>query len=258
MKFRVLISSAFLITLLGPYASTSTEPFDSASDVQQRWLSRLDGKHFTAHIALELAHEGKKEERKVTVWRDDESGRERLMARFQEPYDLRGVGLLYLENPERPTDYFLYQPATGRVRRIAESLAREDIYGIDLEFLGFGVAQREPVDVESLDYDVLGGRRVFRLTQRARRPNPRFERETIWIDPSTYLSLQSIHYRHGEIVLQAHTEEVKLIQGVPTPVRSSFEREAKKETVMLTVEEIDYEAAIPEEYFSTLALLQKR
>jgi len=253
MRFWFHFSRGFSIGVLSGNASTSDDPVDTPKAVQQLWLSGLDGKHFTAHIVVELPHEGKNEERKVTFWRDDARRRQRLMARFEESYDLRGVGLLCVENLDRPPDYFIYQPVTGRVRRIAETLAREHIYGIDLEFLGFGVTQREPVDLESVGYDVLGGRKVFHLIQRARSPNLRFEREAIWIDPSTYLFLKTIHYRHGEIVLQAHPEEVKLIQAV-----SSFEREGNKETAVLGLEQIDYEAAIPEAYFSTLALVQRR
>jgi hypothetical protein len=180
------------------------------------------------------------------------------MARFEQPYDMRGIGLLYIRNLDRPNDYFFYQPATGRVRRIAESLAREDIYGIDLEYLGFGFAAREPADVESTDYEILGGRRVLRLTERARSPSSPFDREIIWIDPSTYLPLQTVRFHNGAIIFRARTDQVNVIQGVPTPIRTVFERRDKLETVLLTVEEIDYEAHIPEGYFSTFSLIQKQ
>jgi hypothetical protein len=239
-------------------ASIASDNSALQEEIRQRWLGRLNGRHFTATVDLTLEHNGKSEKRKVAVWRDDEHGRERLMARFEEPYDMRGVGLLYLQNLDHPNDYFLYQPSTGRVRRIAESLAREDIYGIDLEYLGFGVAQREPVDVENAGFDLLDGHRVLRLVQHARTTNPRFDREAVWIDPSTYIPLQVVHYRQGEVVLLVRTEQVESIQGVPTPVRSSFQRQAKQETVLMTVEHIDYEERIPDVYFSTFSLVEKR
>ena len=52
--------------------------------------------------------------------------------------------MLFLEQQTRPNDYFLYQPELRRVRRLPEAVANDDVYGIDLEFLGFGVAQSEP------------------------------------------------------------------------------------------------------------------
>lgn len=258
MKFTTVLASIVAICLLTAHGSNAGDNPMPQEEIRQRWLGRLDGRHFTATVGLTLDRDGKTEERKVAVWRDDEHGRERLMARFEEPYDLRGVGLLYIQNLDRPNDYFFYQPSTGRVRRIAESLAREDIYGIDLEYLGFGFAQREPADVEAVHYEDLGDRRVLCFTQHAHTPNSRFDRETIWIDPSTYLPLQIVRSLHGEAVLRARTDEIKVIQGVPTPIRLSFEREAKQETVILTVEHIDYEATIPDVYFSTFALVQRR
>jgi len=258
MRTWTAFASGLALCLLSLRSSIATDNSALKDEIRQRWLGRLDGRHFTAIVLLLLEHDGKSEKRKVAVWRDDENGRERLMARFEEPYDMRGVGLLYIQNFDRPNDYFLYQPSTGKVRRIAESLAREDIYGIDLEYLGFGVAQREPVDVENADFDMLDGHRVLRLVQHARSTNPRFDQEVVWIDPSSYIPLQVVHYRHGDVVLRVRTEQVESIQGVPTPVRSSFEREARQETVLMSVEHIDYESTIPDAYFSTFSLVEKR
>jgi len=226
----------------------------SPEEVKQRWISRLDGRHFTAKIVLIVNHQGQPEERRVTVWRDDENAkRERVMARFEEPFDLRGLALLYIENFDRPNDYFLYQPATRRVRRIAEALAREDIYGIDLEYLGFGLAQQEPTSPETLDYESVAGQPALRLTESATGPHPRFDRRITWLDPETYIPLQTIQYRGKDIVLQAHTDEIKIIQGVPTPIKLSFEH-TEGEKVTMVVESIDYEAPIAAQYFSTLAM----
>jgi hypothetical protein len=258
MRARTAWIAILALCLTTPCGSIASDTATPEKEIMQRWLGRLDGRHFAAVVMLTLERTGMTEERKVAVWRDDEHGRERLMARFEEPYDMRGVGLLYIQNLDRPNDYFLYQPSIKRVRRISQSLAREDIYGIDLEYLGFGLAQREPVDVEAINFDLLDGHKVLRVKQRARSTNPRFDLEIVWIDPSTYVPLQTIHYHNGEMVLRARTEEVQLIQGVPTPTRSSFEREARQETVRMTVEHIDYEATIPEVYFSTFSLVENR
>jgi hypothetical protein len=54
----------------------------------------------------------------------------------------------------------------------------------------------------------------------------------------------------------ARTLETREVQGVPTPVRMHFESEREGRRVLLEVESVDYEAKIPEEYFSTLALIR--
>ena len=80
----------------------------AAEQVKQRWHSRLDGRHFTARVVLQMDLGGLRERRELRVWRDDTRGSdERLLVRFEAPADLRDVGLLYLEHPDLPNDYFL-------------------------------------------------------------------------------------------------------------------------------------------------------
>jgi len=229
----------------------------SAQEVQSRWLGRLDGRHFSATVGLTLDRQGKREERLLTVWRDDVGPHhERVLARFDEPPDMRGLALLYLQNSGRPNDYFLYQPSTHRIRRIAETLAREDIYGIDLEYLGFGLAQSQATRAESVSEDATLGQPTLRLSERALESNPRFDRRVTWLDPETFIPVRTVHYRGESEVLRGRTEDVRTIQGIPTPLRIVFEEIAPSETVTMEVTAIDYAKPIPEEYFSTLALLK--
>jgi len=227
--------------------------------VKANWSERLDGRHFTADVLLRIERAGWREERRVRVFRDDEGAtRERLLARFEAPPDLKGVGLLYLENAGRPNDYFLYQPSARRVRRIAETLAREDVYGVDLEYLGFGVAQIEPTEVAEAQADVIDDRSVIRLTERATRANPRFEERVVWLDPRTWVALRTEHRRRGATTLVARTEQVRELGGTPTPTRVVFERLDRAETVTLVVERIDYASPIPDAFFSALRLVTER
>jgi hypothetical protein len=243
----------------------------TADEVRAAWHGRLDGRHFSARVRLSMHSGGLDEEREMLVWRDDaSSATERLMIRFEAPPDLRHVGLLYLEHEQRSNDYFLYQPATRRVRRLPETIANQDVYGIDLEFLGFGVAQSEPTEIESLDRVPLPssreesgdgspdrlGRPVYRLTERALRPNLRFEERITWLDPESFIPLRTEHRSDGQTRLLAETLETRTIQSVATPVRMRFTNADGSRRVDLHVESVDYEADIPADYFSTLALVR--
>jgi hypothetical protein len=230
----------------------------SAKQVAERWHGRLDQRHFTARVRLEMSLAGLREQRRLLIWRDDDGWTERVMVRFESPADLRDVGLLYLEQTGRPNDYFLYQPALRRIRRLPQSVANADVYGIDLEFLGFGVAQTEPTEIESMRMEVLEERRTYRLTERALHANPRFDERTTWIDATHFLPVRTEHRRRGRVVLIATTLETAELQGVPTPVRARFERPGGDRRVSLEVESVDYEAPIPEDYFSTLALIRSQ
>ena len=261
MRRRAIRTRAALLAFaLASAAGAAAALEDLGADaVKLRWHSRLGGMHFSARVHLSMDLGGIHEERELLVWRTDEAiGAERVMVRFTQPESVRNVGVLFLEQQGRPNDYFLYQPDLRRVRRLPESIANDDVYGIDLEFLGFGVAQSEPTEIVAMAPDTLDGRAAYRLKERALRENPRFEERVTWVDAASFIPLRTEQYRHGAKRLVARTTEVREVHGVATPVRMEFENELDKRRVSLRVAEVDYQAAIPEEYFSTLALVRAK
>jgi len=227
------------------------------ADVAARWHERLATRHFSAHVRMQMDLGGLREERVLRVYRDDENGQgERVLIRFDAPADLRNVGLLYLAHEDRPNDYFLYQPAMKRIRRLPQSIADDDVYGIDLEFLGFGVAQTSPTQVTRMTREDLGGRAVYKLEEVASEPNPRFETRRTWIDAGSFVPLRTEHLRDARTVLLAETLEVQDVQGVVTPKTMRFQKPIEKREVLLHVDWVDYQAPISDEHFSALALLK--
>lgn len=253
-----LASLALLLALTPLAAHAAGPPERSASEVQAGRYGRLDGRHFTAEIEMQIERDGRREDRRLVVWRDDEGGKhERIMARFLEPADLKDFGLLFLENDERPNDYFVHQPELARVRRVSESVASQDIYGVDLDFLGFGVAQSVRCKAENVEKAELDGRPVYKLMERALEPNQRFDERVTWIDAATSVPIRTEQRRGGKAMLIAHVRRLEEVQGVPTPMESTFERPGAGEKVTMVVRKIDYETPIAREFFSTLALIKR-
>ncbi len=257
MSRRACVNLAFaLAALAAPARAEEAVPLSSA-DVASRWHGRLSNAHFTATVRMQMDLGGLREERVLRVYRDDEGGRnERVLIRFDAPADLRNVGLLYLEQAGRPNDYFLYQPAMKRIRRLPQSIADDDVYGIDLEFIGFGVAQSAPTEILGMTRETLAGRAVYKLEERASVPNPRFELRRTWIDAQSFIPVRTEHLRDARVVLSAETLEVAVVQGIATPKRMRFHKPIEKREVLLTVDTVDYRAPIDDEHFSALALLR--
>ncbi len=228
-------------------------------EVQRRWHERLSGRTFVARVVMDVDLDGLREDRHLTVVRDDEAGTaERVMIRFDTPPSLRNVGLLYLEQQDRANDYFLYRPSARRVRRLPAEAVSENLYGLDPEFLGFGVAKSEPTEVTSFNSVALGASRAYRLVERARHANRRFDERTVWIDEATSIPLRTELRLACETVLIAETLEIREIQGVATPVRMRFARPLDRVHVDLVIEAVDYDAGIPADVFSVFALTKSQ
>jgi len=256
---RIAAASAALALLFARSAPAIDRAALGAEAVKKRWHSRLAGMHFSARVHLSMDMGGIHEERELLVWRTDEAvGAERVMVRFTQPESVRNVGVLFLEQQGRPNDYFLYQPELRRVRRLPESVANDDVYGIDLEFLGFGVAQSEPTEILGMQQEMLDGRATYRLRERALRENPRFDERLTWIDAASFIPVRTEQFRAGAKRLVARTTEIRDVRGVATPVQMQFENDLDKRRVLLRVAEVDYDVPIPEEYFSTLALVRAK
>ncbi len=252
----VALAAIALVTLAELARAADAVPLSSA-EVASRWHGRLANAHFNATVRMQMDLAGLREERVMRVFRDDEGGRnERVLIRFEAPADLRNVGLLYLEQTGRPNDYFLYQPTVGRIRRLPQSIADDDVYGIDLEFLGFGVAQSAPTEILGMTSETIDGRAVYKLEERATMPNPRFDLRRTWIDAQSFIPVRTEHLRGERVVLRAETLEVVEVQGVATPKRMRFQKPIEKREVLLSVESVDYQAPIDDEHFSALALLR--
>lgn len=248
------ITIALVLLLLT--GAARAEPAPEA--VQRARTTRLSGKHFTADVEMRIERDGKTEDRRLVVYRDDEGAdQERIMARFTDPPDLKDFGLLFLEHADRPNDYFIHQPELKRVRRVSESVVSQDIYGVDLEFLGFGVAQGVPCEAEDVEPGEIAGRPVWKLTETALEPNQRFDERVTWIDADTSVPLRTEHRRDGKPTLVARVETLETVDGVPTPRRIVFERPGVGEKVTMVVRKIDYTTPIDPEFFSTLALIKR-
>jgi hypothetical protein len=144
------------------------------------------------------------------------------------------------------------------VRRLPPLVADEDLYGVDLEYLGFGTSEVEPTEITGMARETLGGREVYRLSERARRDDGRFDTRVTWLDPASFIPLQQELRLGGALVLRAQTRRVREIQGVATPVEMFFVRPQDRREVLLRFESVDYEQPLGEDVFAILNLTRRR
>ncbi|MDJ0851647.1 MAG: outer membrane lipoprotein-sorting protein [Myxococcota bacterium] len=139
--------------------------------------------------------------RSKLFWELFEDGLSKALLRFSEPRDLRGAGLLMIEQKGRRPDTFLYLPELGKSRRVSSSAAASSLFGTDFSDEDFERLMGMSRDArrERLEDATLHDRRVWVV---AGYPDPEsksdYERVVSWVDPETCVPLRSDSYEPGD------------------------------------------------------------
>jgi outer membrane lipoprotein-sorting protein len=70
-------------------------------------------------------------------WKRFDGDLSRVMVRFTAPEDLRGAGVLLLEQKGRMPDQFMYLPELGRSRRVSTRMMSSSLFGTDFTYEDF-------------------------------------------------------------------------------------------------------------------------
>jgi outer membrane lipoprotein-sorting protein len=199
--------------------------------------------------------------RAVVHWKRADDGKSKVRALFSEPLDIAGSALLMLQT-SGPTDVFLYTPALKKTRRISSQAMKGAIYGTDFSFEDF--ARLQGVGIEQTltrlpDAD-LDGRPVHVLEARAPEiSESAYRRGVSWIDRETCVPTKVELYEVGDRlrkVLTAPHARVEKHGDSWLPHELVMVDQRDQTRTVLTVEKIEFGAAVPDRTFS-LAQLER-
>jgi hypothetical protein len=142
---------------------------------------------------------GQERNRKIEYYRKtDEGDNDSILMRFLEPADVKGVGLLTVEQPKREDDQWLYLPALKKVRRISSSEQTDNFMGTDFTY--------EDIRSEKYDkhlYNIIGNETVdghdcyvieALPASEAEKKESGYSRREIWVRKNIFLTVQTKYY----------------------------------------------------------------
>src|SRR6185503_295594 len=143
---RILLLTA--ISVLPALAQDSRDPRQIILEVQRRQHS--DSQRYEG--TLEVTSKGNQMATKRWVYqRIGSFGTSKAILRFTAPAEVKGVGLLIVNHPDRASDQWMWRPAIGRDQRIALQDRSTRFFGTDFSF-----EDLEERDVNQYDYSLLG------------------------------------------------------------------------------------------------------
>ena len=138
-------------------------------------------------------------------------GNSKAILRFTAPAEVKGVGLLIVNHPDRASDQWMWRPAIGRDQRIALQDRSTRFFGTDFSF-----EDLEERDVDQYDYKLLpdeGG--MWKLESRPRKSS-QYEYSYFWIKKDNYTFVKIEAYNKKGLVRTIDYKNYEQIKGIWT------------------------------------------
>ena len=198
---------------------------------------------------------GRTADKRWTYDRLGSHGASKTIIRFLAPADVKGVALLIVNHPDRPSDQWMWTPAINRERRIAAQDRRTRFFGTDFSF-----EDLEERDIEHYDYSLKGEETIDReacwriesIPRAGRRSQ--YSKSTLWIRKSNYTYARIDNYVGDAISRRIQYKDVQNIQGIWTARSIEVHDISRNSRTALTLDSVSYNTPLPDHQFTLEAL----
>lgn len=169
--------------------------FDEGRRVMEEANARNRCDYETTNVKMEIIdNRNKTRIRRLMIYaRRDKDKNLQTLIRFTAPEDVKGTGLLTLENKEREDDQWLYLPLLRKNKRIAEGSKKNSFVGTDFTFEDLRPENLNIHNYRLLDEKELDGYPCFVIeatpTQEGER-NSGYKSRKLWVRKDVYLPVK--------------------------------------------------------------------
>ncbi len=242
-----------LALLLG--AATLSAAGDARQIVaESQRRGRTDSQHYDG--SLEVISASNKVSKKH--WQSDRLGSygaSKAIIRFTEPAEVKGVALLVVNHPDRSSDQWMWTPAIGRDRRIAQQDRSTRFFGTDFSF-----EDLEERDVDQFDFTLegeepIGGAPCWRIESKPKQgKSSQYTSSRVWIRKDNYVPVEYENYVKDKLVRRLVETDIQNIQGVWTARHLEMTDLGRKSRTILKLENVRYNVPMKDDDFTVQAL----
>ncbi|HEX9005083.1 MAG TPA: outer membrane lipoprotein-sorting protein [Blastocatellia bacterium] len=184
-------------------------------------------------------------------------GNSKTLIRFTDPAEVRGVGLLSINESGTADRQWLFTPAINRVRRIAAQERRQRFLGTD--FTNEDMAERV---LDDYSYKLLGegevvdGRKTYKIEARPVSPDKsQYAYVYIWVPLDVpYSVLVEMYDKTGQRLRVLKASDLVRISNIWVAKRIEMSSPTEATRTVLMVDEIKFNTGLKEDLFTQQAL----
>ncbi len=234
-RLTVMVMVVMLISACA-WAMDAKDVLDKVESVLEAPADRV------AEVKLILTDkDGKTTERGMKLW---EQGDKKLI-KFTAPADVRGVGLLVLEEDQM----YLWLPALGRIRRISAGEKGKSFMNTDFSYEELGSSGYED-DYEGTIIEETDSTWTLELV-RKEGADATYSKLVMVVHKSDFLPRKIVFYNDsGEAVKELVNEEVKKIGKYIVPTRMVMTDLKKSHKTKMVMENVEFDTGLSTNVFT--------
>ena len=195
--------------------------------------------------------------KKFTIRKLGGLGNSKTLVRFTDPPEVRGVGVLSINQGGVTDRQWMYTPAIRRVRRLAAQERRQRFFGSD--FTNEDVSERV---LDDFTYKLIGedevidGRKTYKIEARPVSPDKsQYAYVYFWVPKDApYSALVEMYDKQGQKQRILKAGNLEKISGIWVAKRVEMSTPAEGTKTILTIEDIRFNTGLKEDMFTQQAL----
>ncbi len=259
MSRRMTVRGLALVTtlVLGPVADSGVaRAADNARQIVEESQKRTTAQSQRYEGVLQVFDaKGKVSDKRWLLERLGSHGTSKMVLRFTQPAEVKGVALLVVNHPDRASDQWMWTPAIERDRRIALQDRSTRFFGTDFSF-----EDLEERDVAQYEYALLGddtldGVATWKIQSTpARTKTSQYTRSIVWIRKDNYAVAQIENYAKEQVVRRLRYADIQNVQGIWTAKVLEMTDLKRNSRTRLTLDKLQYNVPMKDEDFTLQAL----
>jgi Outer membrane lipoprotein-sorting protein len=233
------------ILLVAPFARAQ-DPRQIMEEVQRR--QRSQSQHYEG--TLEVIGGGNRIATKRWAFdRLGSFGNSKAVLRFTAPPEVKGVGLLIVNHPDRASDQWMWRPNIGREQRIALQDRSTRFFGTDFSF-----EDLEERDVGQFDFKLEGDEGGAWKVQSIPKKSSQYTHSFLWVKKDNYTIIKVESYNKKGLVRSIDYRDFEQAKGIWTARTIEVNDVTRNSRTTLKYDQLEYNLPMKDADFTLDAL----
>ena len=232
--------------LIAPGIALAQDPRQIIEEVQRRQRSQSQRYEGTLEV---IGAENRVATKRWIFERIGAFGESKAMLRFVAPAEVKGVGLLIVNHPDRASDQWMWRPSIGRDQRIAMQDRSTRFFGTDFSF-----EDLEERDVNQFDFKLLGEENAAWKIESRPRKSSQYTHSILWIKKDNYTLQRVEAFNKNGLSRSIEYRDYELVKNIWTARTTEVTDVARKSRTILKYDKLEYNLPMKDDQFTLQAL----